>query len=92
MYAPADHVEHEFLNAPHQFADGYAYSKGKMEEAFRSGLLDKPTVKAKDSASGKREDVDLLIHELEIPRAQAEKILTENNGDILKALRNWITA
>ncbi|CCL99632.1 uncharacterized protein FIBRA_01652 [Fibroporia radiculosa] len=46
------------------FADGYAYSKGKMEEAFRSGFLDKPTIKAaKDSGANnvKREDVDILV-------------------------------
>lgn len=27
------------------------------------------------------------VHELEIPRAQAEKALVENGGDITKALR-----
>lgn len=47
-----------------QFADGFAYSKGKMEEAFRSGLFDKqpqPTKPTKEIALAKREDVDLIV-------------------------------
>jgi hypothetical protein len=94
-----------------QFHDGFAYSKGKMEEVFRSGLFDKqPTKPMKEIGLAKREDVDLIVtailtfeygstliilstqvHELEIPRAQAEKALTENGGDLEKALRALIT-
>jgi hypothetical protein len=45
-----------------QFHDGFAYSKGKMEEVFRSGLLDKqPTKPTKEIALAKREDVDLIV-------------------------------
>jgi hypothetical protein len=45
-----------------QFADGLAYSKGKMEEAFRpGGLLEKPYKAVKDSTSVKREDIDLIV-------------------------------
>ncbi|THH31112.1 hypothetical protein EUX98_g3082 [Antrodiella citrinella] len=75
------------------FADGFAYSKGKLEEAFRNGLLDKPAVKfIKDSgAPAKREDVDFIVHELEITRSQAEKALHDNGGDIVKALQHLIT-
>lgn len=73
------------------FADGYSYSKGKMEEAFRSGLMDKPSPKAgKEAHAFKREDVDLLVHELEIPRAQAEKMLAANKGDVAKTLEDWL--
>jgi len=74
------------------FGDGFAYSKGKMEEAFRSGgILDKPPTKAlKDSVSFKREDVDLIVHELEIPRVHAEKALAEHGGDVVKALQALI--
>ncbi|OCH93840.1 hypothetical protein OBBRIDRAFT_724013 [Obba rivulosa] len=72
------------------FADGYSYSKGKMEEAFRSGLMDKPSVKAKETHALKREDVDILVNELEIPRAQAEKMLAATKGDVAKALEEWI--
>ncbi|KZT70079.1 hypothetical protein DAEQUDRAFT_689560 [Daedalea quercina L-15889] len=72
------------------FADGHAYSKGKMEDAFRSGLLDKPITKPKETTASKREDVDLLVHELEITRAQAEKLLNEKNGDLRLALQAWI--
>ncbi|KAH9917451.1 uncharacterized protein B0H18DRAFT_1034742 [Fomitopsis serialis] len=72
------------------FADGHAYSKGKMEEAFRNGFLDKPATKPKESTTSKREDVDLLVHELEITRSQAEKLLIEKNGDIKLVLQAWI--
>jgi len=77
------------------YADGFAYSKGKMDEAFRpGGILDgKGPVKAvKDNSSHafKKEDVDLIVHEFEIPRNQAEKVLVENGGDITKALRGLV--
>ncbi|KAH9952167.1 hypothetical protein B0H21DRAFT_716045 [Amylocystis lapponica] len=75
------------------FADGFAYSKGKMEEAFRTGLLDRPVAKVtKESSGAKREDVDLLMHELEIPRAYAEKLLVESSGSVTKAFERWIAA
>jgi len=74
------------------FHDGFAYSKGKMEEVFRSGLFDKqPTKATKEIASAKREDVDLIVHELEITRAEAEKVLIEKGGDLHQALRALIT-
>ncbi|KAH8106941.1 hypothetical protein BXZ70DRAFT_1003832 [Cristinia sonorae] len=75
------------------FADGYAYSKGKLEEAFRNGILDKPPVKPPKDSVGpvKREDVDLIVHELEITRSQAEKALHENGGNIVKTLQYLIT-
>lgn len=46
-----------------QFTDGFAYSKGKLEEAYRNGLLDKPPAKPAKDAVGpvKREDVDLIV-------------------------------
>ncbi|KAI0053931.1 hypothetical protein FA95DRAFT_1600447 [Auriscalpium vulgare] len=73
------------------YADGYAYSKGKMEEAFRI-LFDKPPVKPpKAIGANKREDVDLIVSELDIPRAQAEKVLTEHGGDLEKALQGLVT-
>ncbi|TCD67291.1 hypothetical protein EIP91_000314 [Steccherinum ochraceum] len=45
------------------FADGFAYSKSKLEDAYKNGLLDKPPVKpAKDTVGTvKREDVDLIV-------------------------------
>jgi hypothetical protein len=45
-----------------QFNDGFAYSKGKMEEVFRSGLFDRqPTKPTKEITLAKREDVDLIV-------------------------------
>jgi len=75
------------------FNDGFAYSKGKMEEVFRSGLFDRqPTKPTKEITLAKREDVDLIVHEFEIPRAQAEKALIEKGGDLEQALRALITS
>ncbi|KDR73696.1 hypothetical protein GALMADRAFT_251497 [Galerina marginata CBS 339.88] len=83
------------------YADGFAYSKHKLEEAFRAGgFLDKAPAKlpalahAKDPNSPfpKREDVDLIVHEFEISRVQAEKVLSENGGDVGKALRALVAA
>ncbi|KII88200.1 hypothetical protein PLICRDRAFT_175828 [Plicaturopsis crispa FD-325 SS-3] len=74
------------------FADGFAYSKGKLEEAFRSGLFDRTPVKAlKDTPGVKREDVDLITRELEIPRAIAEKTLAKHSGDLQAALLDLVT-
>jgi hypothetical protein len=48
-----------------QYADGFSYSKGKMEEAYRAGgILEKtPTKAIKDPSTLalKREDVDLIV-------------------------------
>lgn len=45
-----------------QFHDGFAYSKGKMDEVVRSGLFDKqPTKHTKEITLAKREDVDLIV-------------------------------
>ncbi|KAH9484450.1 hypothetical protein JR316_0003932 [Psilocybe cubensis] len=84
------------------YADGFAYSKGKMEEAFRpGGFLDKPAAKSPASIANakesntpalKREDIDLIVHEFEITRAQAEKALSENDSDIGKTLRALVSA
>ncbi|PFH51707.1 hypothetical protein AMATHDRAFT_58507 [Amanita thiersii Skay4041] len=73
------------------FADGFSYSKGKLEEAFRpGGILEKAPPKAhKDPlpSSVKKEDVDLIVNEFEISRQRAEKALAEHDGDLGKALR-----
>ncbi len=48
-----------------QFVDGYSYSKGKMEEAFRSELFNKPATKpVKEVHNMKKEDVNLIVREL----------------------------
>jgi len=74
-----------------QYADGYAYSKTKFDEGLRIVLADKPAKPAKTQSNVKKEDVDLIVSELEIPRGQAEKALSDNNGDIAKTLRKLIT-
>jgi NACalpha-BTF3-like transcription factor len=71
------------------------------------GILDKhPTRQPKDSTAVKRDDVDLIVrrcnspkaciypwqvHELEIPRAQAEKALVEHKGDLARTLRTLVS-
>ncbi|KAJ8589126.1 hypothetical protein M405DRAFT_739017 [Rhizopogon salebrosus TDB-379] len=69
------------------FHDGYQYSKTKLEESLRQVLTLRPT-KSKDAAAStvKREDVDLIVNELSIPRSHAEKALLESGGDLEKAL------
>ena len=55
-----------------QFADGMAYSKGKMEEAFRQGgLLDKPYKSTKETLHVKRDDVDLIVRVCDVARCRA---------------------
>ena len=55
------------LKSPLQYGDGFAYSKYKLEEAFRTGgLLDKPTTKplaaaGKSDPSLKKEDIDIIV-------------------------------
>ncbi|PPQ71752.1 hypothetical protein CVT26_007593 [Gymnopilus dilepis] len=71
-----------------------------MEEAFRAGgFLDKPPAKSpaastKDSnaPAPKREDIDVIVHEFEISRSQAEKVLAANDADLGKALRALVAA
>ncbi|KAI0080496.1 hypothetical protein K474DRAFT_1589499 [Panus rudis PR-1116 ss-1] len=72
------------------FVDGQAYNKTKLEEIYRSGFLEKP-VKSKDQAAASvKADVDLIVHELDISRAEAEKTLIEYGGDVRKALEKLI--
>ncbi|KAJ3570231.1 hypothetical protein NP233_g4549 [Leucocoprinus birnbaumii] len=77
------------------FVDGYSYVKARLEDAYRAGgILEKPPAKAPRDpslASLKREDVDLVVHEFEITRAQAEKALLENGGDLGRTIRALIT-
>ncbi|KAG2146208.1 hypothetical protein DEU56DRAFT_731721 [Suillus clintonianus] len=69
------------------FSDGYSYSKTKLEESLRHVLALKLAKSTKDAAIMKREDVDLIVNELGIPRSQAEKVLSESGGELEKALR-----
>ncbi|TDL24913.1 hypothetical protein BD410DRAFT_785646 [Rickenella mellea] len=74
------------------FSDGYSYSKGKMEEVFRSGIFDKPPAKPhKETYAAKKEDVEVIVSELDITRLEAERALAKNNGDVQKALLALIT-
>ena len=44
-----------------QFGDGLSYSKTKLEETFRSGILDKPPKTIVKEPTAKKEDVDLIV-------------------------------
>ncbi|KAF5373598.1 hypothetical protein D9758_000942 [Tetrapyrgos nigripes] len=75
------------------FNDGFSYSKGKLDAAYLS-LIDKPPAKqipSKDAASLKKDDIDLVAHEFEITRAEAEKALLENDKDVVKTLKALVT-
>jgi len=71
------------------FPDGYQYSKTKLEESLRQIMALRPTRPSKDAAAptAKREDIELIVNELGIPRSHAEKALLENGGDLEKTLR-----
>ncbi|KAJ7578497.1 hypothetical protein C8J56DRAFT_349884 [Mycena floridula] len=76
------------------YNDGFAYSKGKMDAALASGVLEKPVKPTKEITAGpplKKEDIDFIVQEFEISRAQAEKALHENGGDLNKTLKALVT-
>jgi len=76
------------------FQDGFSYSKKRLEEAFLSGAFDAPAKKVKTPTSPsdiKPESIDIIMHELEIPRQQAIKALTDTKGDLSAALKALIT-
>ncbi|EAU88693.1 hypothetical protein CC1G_01066 [Coprinopsis cinerea okayama7 len=76
------------------YADGFAYSKNKLEDAFRpGGFLENPPAKTPRDpglASLSKADVEVIVHEFDIPKAQAERVLLENGGDLKKALDSLI--
>ncbi|XP_072019785.1 huntingtin-interacting protein K-like [Amphiura filiformis] len=53
-------------------------SKERNEKAERERELAKVVIK--------KADVDLIVHEMEIPRAEAERSLRENQGDLVQSL------
>ncbi|KAJ6526294.1 hypothetical protein DFH09DRAFT_936247 [Mycena vulgaris] len=81
------------------YTDGFSYVKGAMQEAFRpGGILEKPpavlhatpplTKAQRDTI--RREDVDLIVSEFEIPKVQAERVLVEHKGNVTDALRSLV--
>ncbi|ELU45410.1 hypothetical protein AG1IA_00550 [Rhizoctonia solani AG-1 IA] len=77
----------------YQFQDGYSYSRGRMDAALASGVLDKATEKkAIEYAGLNKADIKLLQTEMEVTEAQAKKALSENNGDIVKTLLSLVSA
>ncbi|KAH7889481.1 hypothetical protein F5I97DRAFT_1844594, partial [Phlebopus sp. FC_14] len=72
-----------------QFPDGYAYSTVHLATALGQILKKhQPSTKVKSEKEKKmRAEVATIIHEFEIPRAQAEKVFSENGEDLGKALR-----
>ncbi|PAV23793.1 hypothetical protein PNOK_0086100 [Pyrrhoderma noxium] len=74
------------------FVDGLSYSKGKLEAALLAGgIFENSAPKSKETHNVKKEDVELIIRELEIPRIQAERALSNNNGNLEQALATLIT-
>ncbi|KAJ7633044.1 hypothetical protein FB45DRAFT_792406 [Roridomyces roridus] len=77
------------------YGDGFSYVKGTMQEAYRpGGILERPPVLTPAPALTKaelqlirREDVDIIVNEFEIPKTQAERLLVEHKGNVVDALR-----
>ncbi|KAJ7772975.1 hypothetical protein DFH07DRAFT_148635 [Mycena maculata] len=80
------------------YGDGFSYVKAAMQDAFRpGGILDKPPTVVHPNAvppltkaqreAIKREDVDLIVSEFEIPKAQAERLLADHKGSVTDVLR-----
>ncbi|KAL4067835.1 hypothetical protein V8B97DRAFT_2004076 [Scleroderma yunnanense] len=75
------------------FHDGYSYSKTKLEASLRELVYDRKPVKpVKEPINAKREDVDVIVNEFEISRQLAEKLLTDHDGDLTKALRALVNS
>ncbi|CAK5277212.1 unnamed protein product [Mycena citricolor] len=78
------------------YLDGFSYVKSAMQEALRpGGFLDKPPIVLHKNTpltkaqrdSIKKEDVELIVSEFELPKAEAERVLVEHNGNVRDALR-----
>ncbi|KAF9227593.1 hypothetical protein BS17DRAFT_746199 [Gyrodon lividus] len=76
-----------------QFNDGYFYSKTKLDASLRELVVDRKSAKSlKNQVVVKKDDVDLIVKEFDIPHTQAEKVLSENGGDLDKALRALVAS
>ncbi|KAG7092945.1 hypothetical protein E1B28_009247 [Marasmius oreades] len=74
------------------FADGFSYVKAKLDEAYVAVIgQDLPTAQSQ-KVQYKKEDLDLLINEFEISKAQAEKALAANEKDLVKTVQALIRA
>lgn len=56
------------------------------ERKSKENALREARRKELDKITIKKEDVELIMTEMEIPRNQAELSLRENHGDVVKAL------
>ncbi|KAJ4478478.1 hypothetical protein J3R30DRAFT_3695182 [Lentinula aciculospora] len=73
------------------FSDGYSYSKAKLDSACFAILENGPVKAIKDSKPApKKEDIDFIVNEFEISRAQAERSLSDNGMDIVKTMHALI--
>ncbi|KAH7343300.1 hypothetical protein B0J17DRAFT_641840 [Rhizoctonia solani] len=75
------------------FQDGYSYSKGRMDAALTSGVMEKSAEKKATEYVGlNKADIKLVQTEIEVTGAQAKKALSENNGDVVKTLLSLVSA
>ncbi|PVG02759.1 hypothetical protein CPB86DRAFT_780176 [Serendipita vermifera] len=78
------------------FGDGWSYSKTKMDEFRVTDGFKKiaeaaqPEKETPSTVAIKKEDVKLLMTELEIPKSVAEKVLRAANGDVKAAFERLI--
>ncbi|KAF9261439.1 hypothetical protein L218DRAFT_961439 [Marasmius fiardii PR-910] len=74
------------------FADGFSYVKAKLDEAYIAVIGQDLPASQNPKVQYKKEDVDLLMNEFEMSRAQAEKALSANEKDIVKTVQALIRA
>ncbi|KAL0565640.1 hypothetical protein V5O48_016379 [Marasmius crinis-equi] len=72
------------------FADGFSYVKAKLDEAYIKVIGPDLPSNQTQKVQCKKEDVDLLMNEFEISRAQAEKALSANDKDVAKTIQALI--
>ncbi|KIJ69212.1 hypothetical protein HYDPIDRAFT_36295 [Hydnomerulius pinastri MD-312] len=77
-----------------QFNDGYSYSKTKLDASLREVLTqasDRKAIKPVKNNAQFADNVKSIMETFEISKAQAEKALTENDGDREKTVRALVS-
>lgn len=83
-----DYAEEKEISASNLDSAINAIADKRKRDADQKAELEKRLA----SVKVKKEDVDLIVHEFEISKQRAERVLKENNGDIKLALGALVNA